>query len=173
MLMRDANTRCLPKKKNERCKAGKVFWCLGTARPWSFSYQSPVQPLGKQCPDPTAGSPQPSSPGAGLETRVLAGLPVTSLPPGHSSSNICPLQCITPCLNLESFQCYLDCKVWVSLGNSSTCTLVYLARECRASTAHSDKSSTDRAMLTELFTPGRTVIVTRAQQLISVLLKSY
>lgn len=36
--MQHANARCLLKEKMQE---GKFFWCLGTARPWAFSCQSP------------------------------------------------------------------------------------------------------------------------------------
>jgi len=104
----EAKARCkwkmLSQAKNARCKAGKIFWCLGMPG-LDHSPTSPLcSPWASSTPDPMAGSLQHCSPGERLRTRVLARLLVTSLPPGHSSSSTYPLQHINPCLNLESFQ---------------------------------------------------------------------
>lgn len=96
-----------------------------------------------------------------VRNKVLARLLVTSLPPGHSSSSIYPLQYLTRYLSLESFQYYLDCKVWVSLESSPTCS------------PQPGLCCLSLRRLLRVYAPGRTgLIVTGAQQLISVLLKS-
>lgn len=160
--MQDTDARCkyelLSQEKKCKTQGGKDFLVPGYCQALVVLQPVPCTAPGQAAPHiPLAGNPQHCFPGGRLETRVLARLLVTSLPPGHS--NIYPLQYLTPCLNLKSFQYYLDCNVQVSLGNSSPYNLLYLVWECRASTVSSDKNNTDRAVVTEGYTPGRTVII--------------
>lgn len=53
-----------------------------------------------------------TAPQEGGESRAPHQASVT-LPPGHSSSSVYPLQCLTPYLNLESCQDSQDGKVWM------------------------------------------------------------